>query len=71
VHRRDGRAADAMRNEFTGRSVRAHVREHLWSPSQFAVSGRGALLSIIKQNIDGQARPLRAPGLRPALNRMG
>ena len=40
------------------RCVRARMRGHLWSPSYFAVSCGGAPLSIIKQYIDGQARPL-------------
>jgi putative transposase len=52
-----GRTAYAVRREFTGRCVRARMRGHLWSPSYFAVSCVGAPLSIIKQYIDGQARP--------------
>ena len=44
--------------EHTGMRVRARMHGHLWSPSYFAVSCRGAPLSIIKQYIDGQARPL-------------
>ena len=47
-----------VRREFTGRCVRARMRGHMWSPSYFAVSCGGAPLSIIKQYIDGQARPL-------------
>jgi putative transposase len=47
-----------MRREYTGACVRARMRGHLWSPSYFAVSGGGAPLSIIKQYIDGQSRPL-------------
>ncbi|WP_337360652.1 MULTISPECIES: transposase [Mycolicibacterium] len=47
-----------VRREFTGACVRARMRGHLWSPSYFAVSCGGAPLSIIKQYIDGQARPL-------------
>jgi REP-associated tyrosine transposase len=53
-----GRTAHAVRREFTGVCVRARMRGHLWSPSYFAVSCGGAPLSIIKQYIDGQARPL-------------
>jgi REP-associated tyrosine transposase len=41
-----------------GACVRARMRGHLWSPSYFAVSCGGAPLSIIKQYIDGHARPL-------------
>ena len=58
VHRLKGRAAYAVRREFTGACVRALLRGDLWSPSYFAVSCGGASLSIIKQYIDGQARPL-------------
>ena len=53
-----GRTAYGARCEYTGVCVRARMRGHLWSPSYFAVSCGGAPLSIIKQYIDGQARPL-------------
>jgi putative transposase len=52
------RTAYAVRREYTGVRVRARMRGHLWPPSYFAVSCAGAPLSIIKQYIDGQARPL-------------
>jgi len=52
------RTAYAVRREFTGACFRACMRGHLWSPSYFAVSCGGAPLSIIKQCIDGQARPI-------------
>jgi len=58
AHRLKGRTAYAVRREFTGVCVRARMRGHPWSPSYFAVSCEGAPLSIIKQYIDGQARPL-------------
>ncbi|AOS95099.1 hypothetical protein AN480_27750 (plasmid) [Mycobacterium intracellulare subsp. chimaera] len=58
AQRLKGRTAYAVRREFTGACVRARMRGHPWSPSYFAVSCRGAPLSIIKQYIDGQARPL-------------
>jgi putative transposase len=58
VQRLTGRTADAVRREYTGACVRARMRAHLWSPSYFAASCAGAPLSIIKQYIDGQARPL-------------
>ena len=58
AQRLKGRTAYAVRREFTGACVRARMRSHLWSPSYFAVSCGGAPLSIIKQYIDGQARPL-------------
>jgi putative transposase len=58
VQRLKGRTAYAVRREYTGVCVRARMRGHLWSPSYFAVSCGGAPLSIIKQYIDGQVRPL-------------
>ena len=58
VQRLKGRTAYPVRREFTGVCVHARMRGHLWSPSYFAVSCEGAPLSIIKQYIDGQARPL-------------
>ena len=54
AQRLNGRTAYAVRREYTG----ARMRGHLWSPSHFAVSRSGAPLSIIKQYIDGQTRPL-------------
>jgi NAD(P)-dependent dehydrogenase (short-subunit alcohol dehydrogenase family) len=42
--------------------LRARMRGQLWSPSYFAISCGGAPRSIIKQDIDGQARPPAAPG---------
>lgn len=58
AQRLKGRTAYAVRREYTGVCVRARMRGHLWSPFYFAVSCGGAPLSIIKQYIDGQARPL-------------
>ena len=58
VQRLKGRTAYPVRHKYAGVYVRAHMRGHLWSPSYFAVSCGGAPLSIIKQYIDGQARPL-------------
>jgi putative transposase len=57
VQQLEGRTAYAMRREYTGACV-PRMRGHLWSPSYFAVSCGGAPLSIIKQYIDGQSRPL-------------
>jgi putative transposase len=62
AQRLKGRTAYAVRREFTGACVRARMRGHLWSPSYFAASCGRAPLSIIKQYIDGQARPLATPG---------
>ena len=53
-----GRTACAVRREYTGNCVRAHTSGHPWSPSDFATSCSGPPLSMIKQFIDGQARPL-------------
>ena len=58
VQRLKGLIAHAVRRDFTGACVRTRMRGHLWSPSYFAVSCGGAPLSIIKQYIDRQARPL-------------
>ena len=58
VQRIKGRTAYAVRREYTGACVRARMRGHLWSPSNFAVSCGGAPLSMVKQHIDGQDRPL-------------
>ena len=58
AQRLKGRTAYAVRREFTGICVRARMRSHLCSPSYFAASCGGAPLSIIKQYIEGQARPL-------------
>ncbi len=58
VQRLKDRTAYAVRPEYTGACARARMRAHLWSPSYFAVSCGGAPLSITKQHIDGQARPL-------------
>ena len=62
TQRLKGRTAYAVRREFTGARVRARMRGPLWSLSYFAVSCAGEPLSVIKQYIDSQARPLRAPG---------
>jgi putative transposase len=58
VQRLKGPTVYAVRREFTGARVRARMRDHLWSPSYFAVSCGGAPLSIMKQYIDIPARPL-------------
>jgi REP-associated tyrosine transposase len=58
AQRLKGRTAYAVRREYTGTCVRARMRGHLRSPSYFAVSCSGTPLSIIKQYIDGQTRPL-------------
>ena len=60
VQRLKGRTAFAVHQEYSGVSVRARRRGHLWSPSYFAVSC-GAPLPIINQYMHGQARPLSPP----------
>ena len=57
VQRLKGHTASAVRRQYTGCCVRARMRGHLWSPSYVAVSGTGALSSIIRQCINGQTRP--------------
>jgi putative transposase len=58
VHRLKGATARRMRAEYTGRCNRARMHGHFWTPSYFAVSAGSAPLSIIKQYIENQARPL-------------
>lgn len=53
-----GTTSRILRHEYTGRINRTHMNGHLWSPSYFAASRGGAPLSIIKQYIEGQQRPL-------------
>jgi putative transposase len=53
-----GRTAHAVRREYTGGCLCARLREQLWSPSCFAISRACAPMSITKQYIDSQARPL-------------
>lgn len=60
VQRLKARTASAVCCEYTG--ARARMHGHLWHPSNLAVSCRGAPLTIIRQHIDGQARPLRPAG---------
>lgn len=47
-----------MRQDYTGRCNRARMHGHFWTPSYFAVSTGGAPLSIIKQYLENQTRPL-------------
>lgn len=58
ARRLKGATARRMRQDYTGRCNRARMRGHFWTPSYFAVSAGGAPLSIIKQYIENQARPL-------------
>ncbi|MBT2407115.1 MULTISPECIES: IS200/IS605 family transposase [unclassified Streptomyces] len=52
-----GVSARRIRQEFTGRN-RTLMHGHLWSPSYFAASCGGAPLTIIRQYIEQQRRPL-------------
>jgi putative transposase len=53
-----GVSARRLRQEFTGRINRHIMHGHLWSPSYFAASCGGAPLSIVKQYIEQQRRPI-------------
>jgi putative transposase len=52
--------ARRLRPEFTGRVNRAIMHGHFWSPSYFAASCGGALLSIIRQYSEQQRRLVTA-----------
>ncbi|MEU2132663.1 IS200/IS605 family transposase [Streptomyces sp. NPDC018352] len=54
-----GVSARRIRQEFTGQINRAAMREHLWSPSYFSASCGGAPLTIVRQYIEQQQRPLQ------------
>jgi putative transposase len=61
-----GVSARRLRGEFAGRVNRHIMHGHLWSPSYFAASCGGAPLSIIRQYIEQQNRPVNATsGLTP------
>jgi putative transposase len=49
-----GVSSRRLRQRF---EIRTH-RDHLWSPSYFAASAGGAPLSIIRQYIEAQRRPV-------------
>ncbi|MEU6064999.1 IS200/IS605 family transposase [Streptomyces sp. NPDC047082] len=54
-----GVSASRIRQEFTGRINRAIMHGHLWSPSYFSASCGGAPLTIVRQYIEQQKRPLQ------------
>ena len=61
-----GVSARRLRGEFADRVNRHIMHGHLWSPSYFAASCGGAPLSIIRQYIEQQNRPVNATsGLTP------
>ncbi|MFE7213190.1 IS200/IS605 family transposase [Streptomyces sp. NPDC057611] len=53
-----GVSARILRRDFTGRVNQAIMHGHFWSPSYFAASCGGAPLSIIRQYIEQQKRPV-------------
>lgn len=57
-----GVSARRLRYEYTGWVNQHSMNGHFWSPSYFAASCGGPPLSIIRQYIDQQQRPPRAPG---------
>ncbi|TLF77351.1 IS200/IS605 family transposase [Nocardia cyriacigeorgica] len=63
-----GVSARRLRHEFTSRVNRHSMNGHLWSPSYLAASRGDAPISIVRQYIEQQRRPPRAPG-RPKLTR--
>ena len=61
-----GVSARRLRSEFIGRLNRHIMPGHFWSPCYFAASCGGAPLSMIRQNIEQQRRPVKAvSGLTP------
>ena len=53
-----GVSARYLRREYTTTMNRAIMHGHLWSPSYFSASCGGAPLTIIRQYIEQQQRPL-------------
>lgn len=53
-----GVSARILRRDFTGRVNRAIMHGHFWSPSYFAASCGGAPLTVVRQYIEQQRRPL-------------
>ncbi|APU40982.1 IS200/IS605 family transposase [Streptomyces sp. TN58] len=53
-----GVSARILRRDFTGRVNRALMHGHFWSPSYFAASCGGAPLTVVRQYIEQQRRPL-------------
>ncbi|MEU0844924.1 IS200/IS605 family transposase [Streptomyces sp. NPDC005962] len=53
-----GVSARHLRREYTTTMNRAIMHGHLWSPSYFSASCGGAPLTIIRQYIEQQQRPL-------------
>ncbi|SBT88302.1 putative transposase [Streptomyces sp. DI166] len=53
-----GVSARILRRDFTGRVNRAIMHGRFWSPSYFAASCGGAPLTVVRQYIEQQRRPL-------------
>ncbi|MEN3586492.1 IS200/IS605 family transposase [Streptomyces sp. ZYX-F-203] len=53
-----GVSARILRRDFTGRVNQAITHGHFWSPSYFAASCDGAPLTVVRQYIEQQRRPL-------------
>ncbi len=53
-----GVSSRILRRDFTGHVNRAITHGHFWSPSYFAASCGGAPLTVVKQYIEQQRRPL-------------
>lgn len=58
VNSLQGISARPLRPELTRRANQHTKHGHLWSPPYFAASSGGAPLSIIRQQIEQQRRPL-------------
>ncbi|WP_446224370.1 IS200/IS605 family transposase [Nocardia sp. IBHARD005] len=63
-----GVSARRLREEYRHWVSQHSMNGHLWSPSYFAGSCGGAPIAMIRQYIEQQQRPPRAPG-RPKLMR--
>lgn len=57
VNSLEGVSARRVRAEFTGRTNRAIMQGHFWSPSYSAVSCGGAPLKMVQDYIEQQKRP--------------
>jgi putative transposase len=57
VNSRKGVSARYLRQEFQAHLARYPWGDHLWSPSSFAGSCKGAPLAVVKEYIERQQRP--------------
>ncbi|MFD3595624.1 IS200/IS605 family transposase, partial [Nocardia sp. NPDC058640] len=63
-----GVSARRLRDQYRYWVDQHSMNGHLWSPSYLAASCGGAPISVVRQYIEQQQRPPRAPG-RPKLMR--